>query len=53
MQSFYPTFWDILHVTHLHFLIFNNVPIELTKILERYLKIVEYVKKKWVFKMEK
>ena len=33
MQRFYLTFCDILHVTHLHYYFFNNVPIKLTKIL--------------------
>ena len=37
MQRFYLTFCDILHVTHLHYLFFNNVPIKLTKTLDRYL----------------
>ena len=44
MQRFYLTFGNILHVTHLHYWFFNNMPIELTKIVDRYFKIVEYVK---------
>ena len=44
MQRFYLTFCDILHVTHLQYWFFNNMPIELTKISDRYFKIVEYVK---------
>ena len=44
MQGSYLTCWDIFHVTHLHYWFFNNVPLKLTKILDRYLKIVEYVK---------
>ena len=41
--KFYLTRCDILHVTHLHFWIFNNVSIKFTKISDRYLKIVKYV----------
>ena len=40
MQRTYLTFCNVLHVTHLHY----TVPIKLTKILDRNLKIVEYVK---------
>ena len=31
-------------------LVFNNVPIKLTKISDRYYKILEYVKYMWIFK---
>ena len=44
MQRFNLTLCDILRVTHLNYGFFNNVPTKLTKIWDRYFKIVEYVK---------